>query len=104
MTGQQRVPADLQALHGTTTEVEQVTVTEDLDGIPAFIKVDRELAGVVIVPSLLQPPAARQQTAPGTGLPSTPATACQVRRADQTDSPDETLPSPARLHHEGVSQ
>ena len=56
MTGQQHgTPADLAALHGTTAEVEQVHVTEDADGIPAYIKVERELAGVVIVPSLLVP-------------------------------------------------
>lgn len=46
---------DIEALNGRTVEVEQVTVTEDADGIPSWIKVERDMAGVVIVPSLLVP-------------------------------------------------
>ena len=99
MTGQQHgIPADLQALHGTTTEVEEVHVTEDADGIPAFIKVDRELAGVVIVPSLLVP-----RTPAASGVARTPATGCKARRADHAGSPDETRLSPMQHHQEGAS-
>ncbi|MFT3799464.1 hypothetical protein [Microbacterium sp.] len=62
MTGTEHpVPADLAALHGRTVEVEQVDVIADNEGIPSWIKVERELAGVVIVPSLLQPPAAPER-------------------------------------------
>ncbi|WP_456286244.1 hypothetical protein M1D46_00505 [Microbacterium sp. JZ70] len=46
---------DLEALHGQRLDIEQVHVTEDADGIPSWIKVEREIATVVIVPSLLQP-------------------------------------------------
>ncbi|WP_157553814.1 hypothetical protein [Microbacterium hominis] len=55
----EREPGDLESLHGQHTTIEQVTVTEDVDGIPAWIKVDREQATVVIVPSLLRPRAPR---------------------------------------------
>lgn len=57
---------DIEALNGRTVEVEQVTVTEDADGIPAYIKVERDMAGVVIVPSLLVP------RTPATDAPAAP--------------------------------
>lgn len=48
--------SDLEALHGQQVTVEQVDLIEDADGIPSWIKVEREMASVVIVPSLLAPP------------------------------------------------
>lgn len=92
---------DIEALNGRTVEVEQVTVTEDADGIPSWIKVDRELAGVVIVPSLLVPPAARQQTP---AAPTTPASTGQDATADQTDSQDDPYADALHRHQEGASR
>ena len=52
-----RIPDDIAALHGQHVEVEDVDLIEDADGIPSWIKVERSMASVVIVPSLLQAPA-----------------------------------------------
>jgi len=51
------IPADIEVLHGQHVEVEEVDLIEDSDGIPSWIKVEREMATVVIVPSLLRAPA-----------------------------------------------
>lgn len=95
---------DIEALNGRTVEVEQVHVTEDADGIPAWIKVDRELAGVVIVPSLLVPPAARQQTPAAPGVGSCHPAPCQDATADQTDSQDDPYADALHRQQEGASR
>lgn len=42
-------------LHGQRVEIVDVDLIEDVDGVPSWIKVEREFATVVIVPSLLVP-------------------------------------------------
>lgn len=54
----------LEALHGQRVTVEQVDLIEDADGIPSWIKVEREMASVVIVPSLLVPRTPEPQPEP----------------------------------------
>lgn len=46
---------DITHLHGHQVIVEEVDVLEDADGIPTSVRVEREMATVVIVPSLLGP-------------------------------------------------
>lgn len=95
---------DIEALNGRTVEVEQVDVIDDSDGIPSWIKVEREMAGVAIVPSLLVPRTARADSPAAPGVATTPATPCQVRRADQTDSRDETRVDALHRHPQGASR
>ncbi|WP_460802272.1 hypothetical protein [Microbacterium sp. GXF6406] len=96
---------DIQRLHGTFAELEQVTVTEDERGVPAYIKVDRDMVGVAVSARLLAPRTAPAEPPAAPRCPTTPAAPAQVRRAGQTDSQDETLPSPTRaMHHqEGIT-
>ncbi|GLI28498.1 hypothetical protein ARHIZOSPH14_27400 [Agromyces rhizosphaerae] len=51
----ERDTSDLEALHGQHVEVVDVDLLEDADGIPSWIQVEREMASIVIVPSLLSP-------------------------------------------------
>jgi hypothetical protein len=51
----ERDTSGLEALNGQQVAVEEVDLIEDAEGIPSWIKVERELATVLIVPSLLQP-------------------------------------------------
>lgn len=58
-----RIPGDLEALHGQRVTVEEVDLIEDTEGIPTWIKVEREWASVVISPRLLAPPARQEALA-----------------------------------------
>lgn len=67
---------DLEVLHGQRVTVEEVDLLEDTDGIPAWIKVEREWATVVISPRLLAPPASQE-------APATPAKTTTARHRQE---------------------
>ncbi|WP_353816286.1 hypothetical protein [Agromyces sp. SYSU T00266] len=60
----ERDTTDLEALHGQHVEVVDVDFVEDTDGIPSWIKVEREMASVVISPRLLTHPTSQPVTPP----------------------------------------
>lgn len=93
-TGLGRDLSDLLALHGQQVAVEQVDLVEDVDGIPAWIDVERGVATVVIVPSLLGP--VQVDTRPGC-VDTSP----ELREAPVPPASENTAPGGSRQPTEG---